>query len=207
MKQEDKNAQSRRKILDAALGEFSAHGYDGASLNTVWAENGISKGNVYHYFKDKDQLYLLCVGECFDALTAYLEQAAETLSGAPEQRARDYFDARLRFFAEKPGYLGLFCDAALRPPEGLREQVLQCRAAFDRLNIRVLSALLESRPLRPGLTVAGVVEAFWAYMDFFNLRYCSVGEGRSPQKALRLHEEECHRQLDILLHGVLEARA
>mgnify|MGYP002539826609 CR=1 FL=1 len=58
MKREEKNALSRQRILDAAMEEFSRNGYDGASLNTVCAEKGISKGIIYHYFKDKDELYL-----------------------------------------------------------------------------------------------------------------------------------------------------
>ena len=102
MKREEKNALSRQRILDAAMEEFSAKGYAGASLNTVCGEKGISKGIIYHYFKDKDQLYLLCVEACFDAFTAYLGEAAASLSGPARERLRTYFDARLRFFAGHP---------------------------------------------------------------------------------------------------------
>ena len=52
--------------------EFSAKGYTGASLNTACAENNISKGIIYHHFKDKNELYLLCVEKCFNSLTAHL---------------------------------------------------------------------------------------------------------------------------------------
>ena len=54
MKREEKNALSRQRILEAALREFSEKGYAAASLNTVCAENGISKGIIYHYFADKE---------------------------------------------------------------------------------------------------------------------------------------------------------
>ena len=76
MKQEEKSALSREKILDAAMEEFARRGYAGASLNTVWEEKHISKGMIYHHFKDKDELYLLCVRRCFDALTDYLRETA-----------------------------------------------------------------------------------------------------------------------------------
>ena len=49
MKREEKNALSRQRILDAAMEEFSRRGYEGASLNTVCAEKGLSKGIIYHY--------------------------------------------------------------------------------------------------------------------------------------------------------------
>ena len=60
MKREEKNLQSRQRILEGALKEFSAKSYAEASLNNICNDNDISKGIIYHYFKDKDQLYLLC---------------------------------------------------------------------------------------------------------------------------------------------------
>lgn len=204
MKREEKNALSRQRILDAAMEEFSAKGYDGASLNTVCREKGISKGIIYHYFKDKDELYLLCVEACFDAFTAYLKDAAASLSGPARERLRAYFDARLRFFADYPRYLGIFADAALDPPAGLWDQIADRRRAFDELNISVLTGLLDSAPLRAGLSVEAVVEDFRLYLDYFNIHYRAAFRGKaSPQEALLKHEERCHRQIDILLYGVM----
>lgn len=205
MKREDKNAYSRGRILEAALREFSEKGYEGASLNTVWSEKEISKGIVYHYFKDKNEIYLLCVGMCFDELTAYLRAAAERFAGTITERIETYFDARLRFFSENPLYLGIFADASFRTPQALAEAIGECRREFDALNVSVLTELLNTQPLRGGLSVDAVVEDFRMYMDFFNLRFRDVcGGGRDAEAALRRHEERCHRQLDVLLHGVLE---
>lgn len=204
MKREDKNALSRQLILEAALREFSDKGYEGASLNTVWAENGISKGMIYHHFKDKDEIYVLCVEMCFDELTERLGETLKEPAGTAAERLRGYFDARLRFFAENPLYLGLFSDAAFQPPAALRSAIAQRRRAFDELNVAVLTELLNSQPLREGLSSAAIVEDFRIYMDFFNLRFRAVcSEGLSPEAALREHEERCHRQIDILLHGVV----
>ncbi len=204
MKREEKNALSRQRILEAALREFSAKGYAAASLNTICAENEISKGIIYHYFADKDELYLLCVAECFDALTAYLTQALDSISGSVEQRLGGYFDARLRFFAENPLYLGIFTDAALNPPTQLISKIMGIRGSFDQLNISVLTGLLDSATLRNGITVSAVVDDFRMYMDYFNLRFKGMLAGiHSPEQTLREHEERCHRQLHILLYGVL----
>ena len=204
MKREEKNALSRQRIFDAALKEFSEKGYDAASLNTICAENDISKGIIYHYFKDKDELYLLCAAECFEKLTSYLLVIAGG-SGTTEQKLRTYFDARLRFFVEYPIYLGVFLNVTLTPPEHLSAALALAKEPFDTLNIRTLTALLESAPLRAGITVSAVAEDFRMYMDYFNARFRAVlAQAASPEQALREHEERCHRQLGILLYGVLE---
>lgn len=146
----------------------------------------------------------MCVEMCFKELTAYLGKAEKTLIGTTEKRLQEYFDARLCFFAENPLYLGIFFDAALQPPEALVPAIAECRREFDELNISVLTGLLCSKPLREGLSVAAVVEDFRMYMDFFNLRFKNtLRDGLSTENALREHEERCHRQLTILLHGIL----
>ena len=207
MNREEKNALSRQRILEAALEEFSQRGYEAASLSNVCAEKGISKGIIYHHFKDKDALYLLCVEDCFDRVCAYLREAAGKLSGTAEEKLAAYFDARLRFFALQPVYLGIFAEAAFNPPPALAEEIARRRQGFDRLNAAVLSHMLETAPLRKGLNAAAVVEDFRMYMDYFNLRFrTAFRSGRSMDEILTEHEKKCRRQLDILLHGVLEDR-
>ena len=51
MKREEKNQQTRRRILDSELDEFSKQGYGASSINAVCATQDISKGIIYHYFK------------------------------------------------------------------------------------------------------------------------------------------------------------
>lgn len=207
MKREEKNALSRQRILDAALEEFSKKGYEGASLSTVCAERGLSKGIVYHHFRDKDELYLLCVQRCFDALHAHMQAAAGVLSGSAQARLCGYFDARLRFFAENPVYLGIYADAAFSPPPALAAEIAARRRPFDELNVSVLRALLQSAPMRAGLSADAVVEDFRMYMDYFNLHFkAGLGGASSLQALLREHEERCHRQVDILLYGVMDSR-
>ena len=90
-------------------------------------------------------------------------------------------------------------------PPALGEQISRLRADFDRLNLSVLSGLLKSQPLRPGLSPEGVAEDFRAYMDYFNLRFrAAVRSGQPVKNILIEHEEKCCRQLDILLYGVWE---
>jgi AcrR family transcriptional regulator len=49
--------EKRERILETAAREFAHHGYDGASLNHILAEAGISKGAAYYYFDDKSDLF------------------------------------------------------------------------------------------------------------------------------------------------------
>ena len=132
MKQEKKSALSREKILDAAMEEFARRGYAGASLNAVWEEKHNSKGMIYHHFRDKDELYLLCVKRCFDALTDCLSGEAAQDTGTAGERVERYFSSRLRFFSENPQLLGLFADASMDPPGTCAGRLPRCAAGLMR---------------------------------------------------------------------------
>lgn len=53
----DKLAESRDRILSAALVEFSAKGLAGARTEQIAAAAGVNKALLYYYFDSKEQLY------------------------------------------------------------------------------------------------------------------------------------------------------
>jgi AcrR family transcriptional regulator len=57
-------------ILAAALDEFAAHGFHDASLNRVINAAGISKGSMYYYFDDKEDLFTHVARVEFERLIA-----------------------------------------------------------------------------------------------------------------------------------------
>ena len=64
MKQRKKQpAQTREAILDAADSEFASLGYAGASLASVVASAGLTKGALFHHFPDKQSLAAAWIAE------------------------------------------------------------------------------------------------------------------------------------------------
>jgi AcrR family transcriptional regulator len=47
----------REQILDGALSVFMQMGFDAASMNDITREAGVSKGTLYVYFKNKEDLF------------------------------------------------------------------------------------------------------------------------------------------------------
>lgn len=54
----DRSAETRGRILDAALREFSAHGLAGARTEAIAAAASVNKALLYYYFDSKEKLYL-----------------------------------------------------------------------------------------------------------------------------------------------------
>ena len=68
MQQKDRSERSRRQILDAALTLFSRQGYRGTNIREIAEEAALSTGNVYHLFKDKEEIFRTLLEEYFAAL-------------------------------------------------------------------------------------------------------------------------------------------
>jgi len=48
----------RRQILDGARVCFARHGYEGATVRRLEEATGLSRGAIFHHFRDKDSLFL-----------------------------------------------------------------------------------------------------------------------------------------------------
>lgn len=204
MNQEEKSAAARLRILQAAQAAFAQDGYDGTSLSAMCRDYGISKGILYHHFKDKDDLYLCCVSNCFQMLAADLVSVRRAPT-EPETRITAYFNARTQYFAEHPAHLGLFLQTLFGQPSHLAEQLASIRKLLDQVNIDILTDLLSSVPLREGLIVSEVVDDIRMYMDYFNLRaWVNSSQFASLEETFRAHEQACRRQIHMLLYGALQ---
>lgn len=199
MKREEKNSQSRQKILDSALEEFAVKGYGLSSINTICSSNDISKGNIYHYFKDKDEIYLLCIKTCFEQLTASMK---DTLINQEEVSLEDYFKARLSFFNDHPLNQKLFCEAILFAPAHLKEVIEENKTSFNQFNLAILKRILNHETLKQGVTTEDALNTFLQYQDFINARFHQI----IGEISLEEYEAQCRKTLNILLYGIIERK-
>lgn len=54
----ERAAETRSRILEAALSEFAAHGLAGARTDRIATAAGVNKALLYYYFESKENLYL-----------------------------------------------------------------------------------------------------------------------------------------------------
>lgn len=98
--------QTRRSILDAATEEFAAKGFGGARVDSIALRAGSNKRMLYHYFGNKEGLYLAVLEETYRRIR--LAEADLNLSHLePEEGVRRLVDFTWRYFIEHPEFLSL----------------------------------------------------------------------------------------------------
>jgi AcrR family transcriptional regulator len=63
MQREEKSERSRRAVLDAALNLFSHQGYRATTMREISDKAGVSTGNCYHHFPDKEAIFRALIDE------------------------------------------------------------------------------------------------------------------------------------------------
>lgn len=61
-------------IINAALDEFGRYDYERASINTIIKNSDTSKGTFYHYFENKEALYLALIKIVGEEKVRFLQQ-------------------------------------------------------------------------------------------------------------------------------------
>jgi AcrR family transcriptional regulator len=156
-------AETRARILDAAAQVFAAHGYVKGTTNRIAEAAGVSVGSVYQYFPNKDAI-LVELGRAHirDGEAQIMERFANPdLPADLEGRVRVFVEAAVANHIDMPRLHEVIFQEAPWPPELVAEL-----RAFEERAIAAAEAALATDPsvrvadLRVAATVVvGTIEA------------------------------------------------
>ena len=64
----------RKSMAEEAMKEFTLKGYEGASIRNIAKNSNTSVGNLYKYFRSKEDLYENVIGSVYHRLTGYIKR-------------------------------------------------------------------------------------------------------------------------------------
>jgi AcrR family transcriptional regulator len=98
----------RQALLAIAAEEFAEHGYEAASYNRIIERSGLSKGAIYYYFDDKEDLYATVLRDAMQRLVldaGDMGSATDAASFWKEYEA--WYVRSLHLFQDEPNGVGL----------------------------------------------------------------------------------------------------
>jgi TetR/AcrR family transcriptional regulator len=159
-------AATRKKLLTAARREFAESGLAGARVDEIAARAGVNKQLVYHYFGDKDALYLAVLEWVYEEIRA--QERKLNLEGLPPQHAiKRLIEASFDHLAAHPDFIVLLNDenrGGARHVRGSRKL-----EAMHSPLVNMVSAIL-SEGVRAGVFRKGI-NAVHLYISIAGLSY------------------------------------
>lgn len=206
MKQEERTKLTREKIISAAIQEFGNRSYKDASLNAICNEHHISKGLLYHNFKNKDDLYLECLTICYSRMIDNLAQTQ--LNAADAAKQLEYaLKSRQHFFEENPQFTQLFFNSIFAPPEHLLTEIDSIRKNYNDYVEKQYYQILEHLELRDGISLEQAIAYLMMFQEMYN-NYFRMAYLRNHDihNLIDIHEERLLELLNLVLYGIAKAK-
>src|SRR3569833_1616882 len=99
-------AATRGKLLAAARREFASSGLAGARVDEIAARAGVNKQLLYHYFGDKDALYLAVLEWVYEEIRSH-ERKLNLEGLPPEQAIKKLIESSFDHLALHPDFIVL----------------------------------------------------------------------------------------------------
>lgn len=164
----------KEKILDAAVDEFSRHGFRQASVNRMVDRIGIAKGSLFQYFGNKEGLFQVIFTYAVELVRQSLRQVKR------ETAESDFFDrikgstlAGIRFIQRHPRIYRIYLKMIFQEDFPLRAEFLQQVHLFSAEYLQpIVEGGIARGELRPDIDVNMAVFMLDAMMDRFLQAYC-----------------------------------
>lgn len=138
----------RVEILKSAAAAFRRRGYHGASVDEIASALQMTKGNLYYYFRNKEEILFACHDYSLDTLLALLAdvQAAPL---APDEKLRRLILAFIHIILDELQATALTLDLQALSPT-LLKRVIAKRDRFDRGMREIIQEGIDSGLFAPG---------------------------------------------------------
>ncbi|HBV87299.1 MAG TPA: TetR/AcrR family transcriptional regulator [Desulfosporosinus sp.] len=113
----------KRIILNACIHEFADKGFDQASTNRMIKEAAISKGILFHYFKNKRSLFFYIIDYCIETVMDEFKKYPLTETKDIFQRVSEVGVIKLKIAQEHPYIVKLFMEALASSPRDMRSEI------------------------------------------------------------------------------------
>jgi len=100
---------TRKKLLTAARREFAKSGLAGARVDEIAARAGVNKQLLYHYFGDKDALYVAVLEWVYEEIRSH-ERKLNLEGLPPEQAIKKLIESSFDHLALHPDFIVLLND-------------------------------------------------------------------------------------------------
>ena len=196
--------RTRETILKSAQDEFTARGLSGARVDRIARHAGVNKRMIYHYFGNKDGLYLAALERVYEDLRG-TEKTLDLAHLAPEAAIRRLVEFTFDYSRAHPELISLINNENLHRARHLRKskKVRELHSPFVALIGDVLERGVAAGAFRRGLdpvelyiTIAAV-----GYFYLSNNPTLSAIFGRDLGSSAACRKRKRHN-VDVILNAI-----
>lgn len=187
----------RAEILETAEKIFAAKSFHDVTMAEIANASGFSTGSLYQFFKGKENLYAIMVGEKIDFMFAEVRRATEEPKDLPG-KIETLIDAHLQFVERNVDFFTLFIKGekvtSSEAMSSLHEKILDSYYNHITFIENLLKMGIDAGTLR-NLSSRDMAEALFYLIRASSVRWMLMPTAESPRSKKGFI-------LDIFLNGV-----
>ncbi len=193
--------RTKELIHQAALAEFADVGYGGARVDMIAERAGVNKRMLYHYFGNKDDLFLYVLERAYEKIRAH-EEKLDLVNLSPEDAVRELVKFTFTYHHDNPEFMRLLNNENLYQAEHVRKskKIRQMHSPFVGLMTDVLKRGEKEGVFRknvdPVQFYVTVVSVAYFYLSNIYTLSAIFGRKLNSKAALAERHEHC---LDVVL--------
>lgn len=203
---ENLHEDKKQTILKACIHEFADKGYDKASTNSIIKEAAISKGILFHYFKNKQGLFLYILDYCIQKMLEEFDKYPLTETRDIFQRLSELGVIKLKIANDYPYIVKLFMEALLNSPQDMRTQIEQKYIQASRESMPMFFKDIDYSRFRRGVETSKAIEIIMLFLGALGEKYLKEYKGRE-QDMFQNYDKimaEYVEYLEILKYGMYD---
>ncbi len=199
-------AEKQNRIIQAAITEFAQNTYVNASTNRIVKACGISKGSLFKYFTDKEDLYFFILDTVMWEMLRDIESDVENLSTELFQRIIDYSALEISWYIKNPDKGRLIMSAVTEKDEEICSRMAERYGARGENIYYELLADIEGKNLK--IAKEKIAELLKWVLEGFNETFLKKADIKkeSFEQLKENYIQELSNYIEILKTGFIERK-
>lgn len=159
--------EKQDRIINAAIKEFARKGFDNASTNEIVKEAGISKGLLFHYFKNKKQLYLFLKDHLMELLATEFYQKVTFTDPDVFVRIQQATIIKMELRNKYPDIFKFITSVYLEDSKEVKEELADWKAEMTAVNINKAFEGIDPNLFREDIDIRKAIKIMmWTFEQF-----------------------------------------
>jgi TetR/AcrR family transcriptional regulator len=158
------DSEKQDRIINAAIKEFAQKGYDNASTNEMVKEAGISKGLLFHYFKNKKQLFFFLFDYCYNLVADEFYKKVDLTERDFFKRIRQAVLIKMDLQQQYPDILTFIQEAFIQDSPEIKDEFDKKKMELNAVNIGIIYDGIDLSKFRDDVDVQKILKVIsWTF--------------------------------------------
>ncbi|NYE06125.1 AcrR family transcriptional regulator [Bacillus niacini] len=158
------DSEKQDRIINAAIKEFAQKGYDNASTNEMVKEAGISKGLLFHYFKNKKQLFFFLFDYCYNLVADEFYKKVDLTERDFFKRIRQAVLIKMDLQQQYPDILTFIQEAFMQDSPEIKDEFDKKKMELNAVNIGIIYDGIDLSKFRDDVDVQKILKVIsWTF--------------------------------------------